>query len=107
MEWKESAVSWVCRKTDLRFQNSAVLSLQENSDLADPIRIYLPTKCIKRNKSRINREPKLMKLVYVVPKFDQTEIEKAVLFAINNALVCETPEDEDAIKVTYEIDRSQ
>lgn len=51
------------------------------------------------------REPKQVKLVYDVLKFDPPEIEKAVLFATNNALVCETPED--AMKVAYEIDRSR
>lgn len=43
--------------------------------------------------------------MYDVLKFDPPEIEKAVLFATNNALVCETPED--AMKVAYEIDRSR
>lgn len=51
------------------------------------------------------KEPKQVKLVYDVLKFDPPEIEKAVLFATNNALVCETPED--AMKVAYEIDRSR
>lgn len=51
------------------------------------------------------REPKQVKLVYDVLKFDPPEIEKAVLFATNNALVCETPDD--AMKVAYEIDRSR
>lgn len=51
------------------------------------------------------RDPKQVKLVYDVLKFDPPEIEKAVLFATNNALVCETPED--AMKVAYEIDRSR
>lgn len=47
----------------------------------------------------------MVKLVYDVLKFDPPEIEKAVLFATNNALICETPED--AMKVAYEIDRSR
>lgn len=51
------------------------------------------------------KDPKQVKLVYDVLKFDPPEIEKAVLFATNNALVCETPED--AMKVAYEIDRSR
>lgn len=41
-------------------------------------------------------------MIYDVLKFDPPEIERAVLFATNNALVCETPED--AMKVAYEID---
>lgn len=43
--------------------------------------------------------------MYDVLKFDPPQIERAVLFATNNALVCETPED--AMKVAYEIDRSR
>lgn len=50
-------------------------------------------------------EPKQVKLVYDVLKFEPPEIERAVLFATNNALVCETPED--AMKVAYEMDRSR
>lgn len=38
-------------------------------------------------------------------RFDPPDIERAVLFATNNALVCETPED--AMKVAYEMDRSR
>lgn len=65
---------------------------------------YLQTKPLKQRLRDI-REPKQVKLVYDVLKFDPPEIEKAVLFATNNALVCETPED--AMKVAYEIDRSR
>lgn len=50
-------------------------------------------------------EPKHVKLVYDVLKFDPPEIERAVLFATNNALVCESPED--AMKVAYELDRGR
>ena len=50
-------------------------------------------------------DPKNVKLVFDVLKFDPPEIEPAVLFATNNALVCETPED--AMKVAYEYDRSR
>lgn len=42
-----------------------------------------------------------MKLIYDVLQFDPSEIATAVMFATNNALVCETPED--AAKVAYEI----
>ncbi|KAJ6630190.1 Structural maintenance of chromosomes protein 1A [Pseudolycoriella hygida] len=65
---------------------------------------YLQAKPLKQRLRDI-REPKQVKLVYDVLKFDPPEIEKAVLFATNNALVCETPED--AMKVAYEIDRSR
>jgi len=44
-------------------------------------------------------------LIYDVLRFDPPDIERAVLFATNNALVCETPED--AMKVAYEMDRSR
>uniref|UniRef100_A0A182P6L4 Bifunctional glutamate/proline--tRNA ligase n=1 Tax=Anopheles epiroticus TaxID=199890 RepID=A0A182P6L4_9DIPT len=50
-------------------------------------------------------EPRNVKLIYDVLKFSPPEIEPAVLFATNNALVCETPDD--AMKVAYEIDRSR
>lgn len=65
---------------------------------------YLQAKPLKQRLRDI-REPKQVKLVYDVLKFDPPEIEKAVLFATNNALVCETPDD--AMKVAYEIDRSR
>lgn len=65
---------------------------------------YLQVKPLKQRLRDI-RDPKQVKLVYDVLKFDPPEIEKAVLFATNNALVCETPED--AMKVAYEIDRSR
>lgn len=65
---------------------------------------YLQAKPLKQRLRDI-REPKQVKLVYDVLKFEPPQIEKAVLFATNNALVCETPED--AMKVAYEIDRSR
>lgn len=65
---------------------------------------YLQAKPLKQRLRDI-KEPKQVKLVYDVLKFEPPEIEKAVLFATNNALVCETPED--AMKVAYEIDRSR
>lgn len=70
------------------------------------VETFLPLQA-KPLKQRLRdiREPKQVKLVYDVLKFDPPEIEKAVLFATKNALVCETPED--AMKVAYEIDRSR
>lgn len=65
---------------------------------------YLQAKPLKQRLRDI-REPKQVKMVYDVLKFEPPDIEKAVLFATNNALVCETPED--AMKVAYEIDRSR
>lgn len=50
-------------------------------------------------------DPRNVKLIYDVLKFNPPQIEPAVLFATNNALVCETPDD--AMKVAYEIDRSR
>lgn len=65
---------------------------------------YLQAKPLKQRLRDI-KDPRQVKLVYDVLKFDPPEIEKAVLFATNNALVCETPED--AMKVAYETDRSR
>lgn len=65
---------------------------------------YLQVKPLKERLRNIS-EPRNVKLVFDVLKFDPPEIERAVLFATNNALVCETPED--AMKVAYEIDRSR
>lgn len=48
------------------------------------------------------REPKGVKLLYDVLEFNN-EISRVVLFATNNALVCETPED--AMHVAYEMER--
>lgn len=50
-------------------------------------------------------EPKNVRLIYDVLKFDPPQIQRAVLFATNNALVCESPED--AMKVAYEMDRGR
>ncbi|XP_033230168.1 structural maintenance of chromosomes protein 1A-like [Belonocnema kinseyi] len=55
-----------------------------------------------RERLRDIQEPKNVKLLYDVLRFSPREIERAVLFATNNALVCETPED--ANKVAYEMD---
>ncbi|CAD7084109.1 unnamed protein product [Hermetia illucens] len=65
---------------------------------------YLQIKPLKERLRNIS-EPRNVKLVFDVLKFDPPEIERAVLFATNNALVCETPED--AMRVAYEIDRSR
>ena len=51
------------------------------------------------------QNPKGVHLIYDVLRFDPPDIERAVLFATNNALVCESPED--AMKVAYEMDRSR
>lgn len=42
-----------------------------------------------------------MKLLYDVLQYDPPAIKRAVLYATNNALVCETAED--ANKVAYEL----
>lgn len=52
--------------------------------------------------SRNIKEPKNVKLLYDVLNYSPQEIKRVVLFATNNALVCDTPED--AMKVAYEID---
>ncbi|KAL9893957.1 structural maintenance of chromosomes protein 1A [Glossina fuscipes] len=65
---------------------------------------YLQVKPLKERLRNIT-EPRNVKLVYDVLKFEPKEIERAVLFATGNALVCETPED--AMKVAYELDRSR
>ena len=46
--------------------------------------------------------PKNVKLLYDVLSFWPKQIERAILFATSNALVCETPED--AAKVAYDLD---
>ncbi|XP_018576283.1 structural maintenance of chromosomes protein 1A isoform X2 [Anoplophora glabripennis] len=61
---------------------------------------YLQTKPVKERLRSIT-EPKGVKLIYDVLQFEPQAIAKAVMFATNNALVCETPED--AMKVAYEL----
>uniref|UniRef100_A0A336MXJ1 Structural maintenance of chromosomes protein n=2 Tax=Culicoides sonorensis TaxID=179676 RepID=A0A336MXJ1_CULSO len=61
---------------------------------------YLQAKPLKERLRNI-ADPKGVRLIYDVLKFEPPEIERAVLFATNNALVCETPED--AMKVAYDI----
>lgn len=46
-------------------------------------------------------QPKNVKLLYDVLQYDPPAIKRAVLYATNNALVCETAED--ANKVAYEL----
>jgi structural maintenance of chromosome 1 len=46
-----------------------------------------------------------VKLLFDVLHYDPLDIKRAVLFATNNALVCETPED--AMKVAYEMDKNR
>lgn len=58
---------------------------------------------VKEVKERLRdiKEPKGVKLLYDVLQFEPPPIARAVQFATNNALVCETPED--AMKVAYEL----
>lgn len=64
---------------------------------------YIQAKPLKE-RLRTIKEPRNVRLLYDVLQFNE-EINKAVLFATNNALVCETPED--AMKVAYELDRQR
>lgn len=61
---------------------------------------YLQTKPVKERLRNIT-EPKGVKLIYDVLQFEPPAIAKAVMFATNNALVCESPED--ANRVAYEL----
>ncbi|XP_066249055.1 structural maintenance of chromosomes protein 1A [Euwallacea similis] len=61
---------------------------------------YLQTKPVKERLRNIT-DPKGVRLVYDVLQFDPPDIANAVMFATNNALVCESPED--ASKVAYEL----
>ncbi|XP_046433115.1 structural maintenance of chromosomes protein 1A [Neodiprion pinetum] len=63
---------------------------------------YIQAKPLKGRLRNI-QEPKNVKLLYDVLAFSPKDIDRAVLFATNNALVCETPED--ANKVAYEMDK--
>ncbi|XP_076039544.1 structural maintenance of chromosomes 1 [Oratosquilla oratoria] len=62
---------------------------------------YIQAKPLKERLRNI-KEPRNVKLLYDVLQYDPSEIKRAVLFATNNALVCETPED--ASKVAYEME---
>ena len=65
---------------------------------------YIQAKPLKERLRSISN-PKNVKLLYDVLKFDPPEIKRAVLFVTNNALVCETPDD--AMKVAYELEGGQ
>lgn len=58
-----------------------------------------------RERLRDIREPKNVKLLFDVLRFDPAAIHRAVLFVTNNALVCESPED--ASRVAYDLDRTK
>uniref|UniRef100_A0A6M2DMN1 Structural maintenance of chromosomes protein n=1 Tax=Xenopsylla cheopis TaxID=163159 RepID=A0A6M2DMN1_XENCH len=62
---------------------------------------YIQAKPLKERLRNI-REPRNVCLLFDVLCFEPPAIERAVLFATNNALVCETPED--AMKVAYDLD---
>ena len=62
---------------------------------------YIQAKPLKERLRNI-QSPKNVKLLYDVLQYDPPEIKRAVLFATNNALVCESPDD--AAKVAYELE---
>lgn len=62
---------------------------------------YIQAKPLKERLRNI-KDPRNVKLLYDVLQYDPPEIKRAVLFATNNALVCETPED--ASKVAYDME---
>ncbi|CAL4137233.1 unnamed protein product, partial [Meganyctiphanes norvegica] len=62
---------------------------------------YIQAKPLKERLRNI-KDPRNVKLLYDVLQYDPSEIKRAVLFATNNALVCETPDD--ASKVAYEME---
>ncbi|KAI1278821.1 Structural maintenance of chromosomes protein 1A [Halotydeus destructor] len=57
---------------------------------------YIEAKPLKERLRNI-QNPKGVRLVYDVLKFEPPAIKRAVLFATNNALVCETPEDANMV----------
>ncbi|CAG9764910.1 unnamed protein product [Ceutorhynchus assimilis] len=61
---------------------------------------YLQTKPVK-DRLRTITDPRGVKLIYDVLQYEPADIKNAVMFATNNALVCESPED--ASKVAYEL----
>lgn len=61
---------------------------------------YLQVKPLK-DRLRSIIDPKGVKLLYDVLHFEPRAINKAVMFATNNAMVCETPED--AMRAAFEI----
>ncbi|XP_046994754.1 structural maintenance of chromosomes protein 1A isoform X1 [Schistocerca americana] len=65
---------------------------------------YIQAKPLKERLRNI-KEPKNVRLLFDVLHYQPPDIKRAVLFATNNALVCETPED--AMKVAYEMDKNR
>merc|ERR1719443_1850006 len=65
---------------------------------------YIQAKPLKERLRNITN-PKGVKLLYDVLRYDPPDIKKAVLFVTNNALVCESPDD--AMKVAYEMEDGQ
>nr|CAD7400645.1 unnamed protein product [Timema poppensis] len=65
---------------------------------------YIQAKPLKERLRNI-KDPKNVKLLFDVLHYSPMDIKRAVLFATNNALVCETPED--AMKVAYEMDKNR
>lgn len=61
---------------------------------------YIDAKPLKERLRNI-QHPRNVKLLYDVLQYDPPAIKRAVLYATNNALVCETAED--ACKVAYEL----
>ena len=65
---------------------------------------YIQAKPLKERLRNITN-PKGVKLLYDVLRYDPPEIKKAILFVTNNSLVCETPDD--AMKAAYEMEDGQ
>merc|ERR1711971_562287 len=65
---------------------------------------YIQAKPLKERLRNISN-PRGVKLLYDVLKYDPPDIKRAVLFVTNNSLVCETPDD--AMKVAYEMEDGQ
>merc|ERR1719245_1940952 len=65
---------------------------------------YIQAKPLKERLRNI-ANPRGVKLLYDVLRYDPPDIKKAVLFVTNNALVCESPDD--AMKVAYELEDGQ
>ena len=68
-------------------------------------RLTLTAKTTSISPPRDIKEPKNVKLLFDVLRYEPPAIHRAVLFVTNNALVCETPED--ASRVAYDLDRSK
>lgn len=82
---------WIISKYIFSLANFIITNLTD---------LFPQTKPLKDRLRNIT-EPKGVKLIYDVLQFEPAAIAKAVMFATNNALVCETPED--AMKVAYEL----